>query len=461
MSSTQRNGWLRPARVVPALFFALAAIGLVGVRMASQGGLNREMKEIRTKGWPTNPKELDAWYAGVPAAENAGLKFLEARDLFVEPGHGSDPGEVDWREIPHNQALDAKTTAILQAHLGKNGETLRLRHEAAKWERSRYPIDLSRAPDLKIDHLLGLKRLAQLARWDALLKAERGDAAGAAEALKNGFAVAHTLAQEPLLISELVRIACVAIQLVGMERVVNVARFDDTQFGELAAKVREAAEDSQYSLQHALIGERAFARTNWKLTFEEYEQLLSIGGLVPNTSEVPEILRKLFHYGRRVVGTQDRDHAFYMQSLGRMIDAAALDYPELFARSEVLASEIEVQLSEHPIVYELSKFSLPSMLHVQKKEAILIGRLRCVEMALEIERWRRKNGGGLPREDDLSEILKDYPRDPVDGAPLKYQPNSHAVGRAGYRVIAAAATAEEKKGGLNPKSPGIGFSVKQ
>ena len=34
-------------------------------------------------------------------------------------------------------------------------------------------------------------------------KAERADPAGAAEALKNGFAVAHTLAQEPMVIAVL------------------------------------------------------------------------------------------------------------------------------------------------------------------------------------------------------------------------------------------------------------------
>ena len=457
MNPEQRSWWRRPSRSAPAVILTLVVIGLVGFRMASRSGLNREMEEIRAKGLPTNPKELDEWYAAVPAMENAGLKLLEARDVFVEAERAGDPGEVDWREIPHGEALDAETIGILEAHLGKNAETLRLMREAAKMERSRYPTDLSKAPDIKFDHLIPLKTLAQLARWEAVLKAERGDAAGAVEALKNGFAVAHTLAQEPLLISELVRMACMAIQVFGMERVVNVARFDEAQLGELAAKVREASEESRLALHRALVGERAFANTGRKLTFGEYEQLVTWGGLSPNTSEVPEVLRAVFYYSRRAVGMQDRDHAFYMRSLGRMIEAAALDHPELFARSEALVGEIEVELSEHPIAYELSKFSLGSMFRVPNREVILIARLRCVEMALEIERWRRKNGGGLPREHELTSIFRVYPSDPVDGAPLKFQPK----GDGGYRVIAEAATAEEKKGGANPKSPGIGFSIER
>ena len=67
------------------------------------------------------------------------------------------------------------------------------------------------------------------------------------------------------------------------------------------------------------------------------------------------------------------------------------------------------------------------------------------------------NGGKVPREDDLTSILQDYPGDPVDGARLQFQPNGHG----GYRVSAAAATTEEKKGGVNLKSPGIGFSVER
>ncbi len=457
MKPTQRKWWWRPFRTAAALAVPLLALGVAGFKWASNSGLNHEMDEIRAKGLPTNRKELDAWYAPVPEDENAGLKFLRAANAFVEPAKGSDPGDVDFREIPHGEALDAETVRNLEAHLAKNAETLRLMREAAKMQRSRYPIDLSDAPHIKITHLIRLKRLAQLARWEAVLQAERGDGADAAEALKDGFALAHTLAHEPMVISALVRIGCVTIEVYGMERVVNVAHFDETQLAALAAKLHEAASDSRPSLQRAFIGDRAFENTNRKLTFNEYDQLFTMGGLVPNTSGVPEVVRKIFYYGRRAVGMEDRDHTFYMRNIGRMIDAAELNSPELFRTSEAVADRISVELGEHPIAYEMSYFSLPASLRVPKKETLLTARLLCAEMALEIERWRRKNGGKLPREDELSSILKDYPRDPVDGAPLEFQPNGHG----GYRVIAAAATAEERKGGVNLKSPGVGFSVEK
>jgi hypothetical protein len=328
--------------------------------------------------------------------------------------------------------------------------------QAAKMERSRYPIDLSQTTNITV-HLLGLKRLTLLARWNAVLKAESGDAEGALEALKSGFAIAHTLAQEPLLISELVRMACASIQVLGIERVMNAVRFDEAQLTELAVKVQQATDDSRHSPRRAMIGERAFSNNGHKLAFNEYEQARTMWGTGPNTSAIPEFLRMMLFYSRRVAGLHGRDNAFFMRSLGRMIDATAVGEPEQFVTSEALVAEIERALNEHPIGYELSNMSLRSMLYVPRKETILMARLQCVRMALEVERWRRTHEDHLPGEDELNSILKDFPRDPVDGTRLEYHPNGHG----GYRVIAPAATAAEKKGGVNLKSPGIGFSIEK
>ncbi|MGZ8900159.1 MAG: hypothetical protein ACXW3Z_08695 [Limisphaerales bacterium] len=79
-----KSKWLKPTRLVPLVLITFAILGAVAYRFASKSGLSREMAAIRAKGLPTNPKELDAWYAAVPTGENAGLKFLEAYKLFVE-----------------------------------------------------------------------------------------------------------------------------------------------------------------------------------------------------------------------------------------------------------------------------------------------------------------------------------------------------------------------------------------
>src|SRR4051794_21364772 len=103
MNLVQKHWWRRPSRAIPAVLLAFVAIAFVGIKLASRSGLNRELEKIRAKGWPTNPKELDAWYAAVPAEENAGLKFLEAGGALVEPSNGGNPGDLNWRDIPNGE----------------------------------------------------------------------------------------------------------------------------------------------------------------------------------------------------------------------------------------------------------------------------------------------------------------------------------------------------------------------
>jgi hypothetical protein len=70
-----RSWWSRPSRAVPAFTILLLVVGLGAFMVASKRALNRTLEQMRAEGLPMNPKELDAWYKIVPAAENAGLKF--------------------------------------------------------------------------------------------------------------------------------------------------------------------------------------------------------------------------------------------------------------------------------------------------------------------------------------------------------------------------------------------------
>ena len=447
----------RPARLIVMAVIALVLIGFFGLRVASSSGLNRELAEVRRQGLPTNPKELDAWYARVPDSENAALKFIEAQSHFVEPSKANDPGAIEWRDIPHDAALEASVVAMLEEHVRKNEPALRLAHEAAQLTRSRYPSDLSRAPDVSLSHLMQMRGLAQLLRWEAVLKAERGDGTDAAKSLRTGFALAHTVGEEPLLISELVRMAYLAIHLNGIERVVNVGRFREEDLAQLAAETQKAAEDCGRFLNRALIGERAFANTGKDLSFAEYEQTAAFTGFGPVGEETPEFVRKGLYNLRQALGVHKRDFAFYLQSLGRLIDATALEHPRFLQESQRVSDEITAQMTKRPFVYMLSRVSLPSMIYAPKKEAVLAARLRCVSMALEIERFRARNEGRLPRIDELvPALIKEAPTDPIDGKPLEYRVGENGKG---YRILAVGATATERSGNTGARVQDVAFTV--
>jgi hypothetical protein len=453
-SGERRSRWRRPGWIIPVGVVVLLVVGIVGARVAGRSGLKRELAAARAKGLPTNPKELEAWYAAVPAAENAALKVVEAQGLLVDGP--KEVEEFDWRAQPEDQPLEALFIVRLDEHLRKNEPALKLLHEAAGLKRSRYPTDLSKAPDLSFTHLLGVKRATQLLRWEAVSRAERGDSAGAAKALRTGFAVAGTLAEEPLLISELVRIACVSILLPGMERVVSVAQLSEAEWEALAEITRKAEESCQRALFRAFAGERAFANTGRKYTFEEYQQMTVMGVLVGGggngwISDAPEFVRKFLYEMRNLLGISERDTSFYMRGLGRLIEAS--EQKDFCNATELVEADLTREMARRPYVYLFSGMSLRSMFGTPKKEIMLLARLRCARVALEMERVRVRTGS-LPKVEELVPgVLAELPRDPLDGKALEVRKLEN-----GYEVVAVGTDTELRKK-ASPTGRAVAFRV--
>ncbi|HEX7860731.1 MAG TPA: hypothetical protein VF773_10420 [Verrucomicrobiae bacterium] len=265
-SHPPRHRWTRPRRLIPLALLLLILLAVIGLKLSSRSSLERELAAIRAQGLPTNPIELDRWYTHVPASSNAALKFLEAYQHIVSPPPKENPDMIGLKDIPHDQPLDLNSKRIVEEHVTKNKETLQVLHEAARFPLSRYPAEIHKAPEFNSTHLSPVMQLIRLLRWEAIIAAEQKDSAAASQALQTGFALGQTLAREPLLISELVRIACVSIQLVGMERVVTATEFNDTQLAALVAAIKSAEAHCRPAFQRAFIGERAFANTGRLMT---------------------------------------------------------------------------------------------------------------------------------------------------------------------------------------------------
>jgi hypothetical protein len=440
--------------MIPLGVVALLVIGIVGAKVASKSGLKRELAAARAKGLPTNPKELDAWYAAVPVAENAALKVVEAQGHLVE--ESEEIKEFRLSTLENDERLNQLLIVRLEEHLRKNEAALKLLHEAAELKRSRYPTDLSKAPNITFNHIFGIRRLIDVLRWEAMLRAERGDSVGAVKALRSGFAVAETMGQEPLLIAELIRISCLSILLNCTERMVSVAALREPELGEIAEAVRKMEENCGRALHRAFAGERGFANTGRRMSFDEYEQLGVAGGLMGNAgigwmSEAPDVVRKFLYDLRGVLGIHDRDMTFYMRGLGRLIEAS--EHPDFFAQTKLVEADLIAELAKHPYVYLLSGISLPTMFRVPQKEVMLQGRLRCARVALEMERVRARTGNLLKVEELVPGVFAELPRDPVDGKPLEVRELAK-----GYEVVAVGTDTEVRKK-LSPSGTAVAFKV--
>ena len=126
---------------------------------------------------------------------------------------------------------------------------------AAQLKQSRYPVDYSRGPDALLPHLAKIKSLSQLLKAEAMIYSEEGRPDLAVKSVLDGVALARSLDTEPLLISQLVRIACLAIDCSTLERVLTQHALSEAQLAGLSEAFGGANQASQAAFQGGFVGE--------------------------------------------------------------------------------------------------------------------------------------------------------------------------------------------------------------
>lgn len=416
-------------------FLLALLVGALAVfRFAPVRGTRRQLEAIRAAGLPVSSAELDVWYKAVPAKENQALVIIEAAKLRVDPPKGADPTASRFGFL-NGDKISPELQASVKAYLATNQPALQMLHQAAQLTESRYPIDLTLGPNTLLPNLAQLKGLVQLLRLEAAEQSLAGNVAAAVEALHTSFAVSRSLRMEPLLISDLVRIACVAITLNPLEWVLNDHPLTHEQLQLLSRDVADADETGPRALFRGLVGERAEGLSIYDLSFGQIEALSSSGGTMSSESA----LKNLGYNFYRVSGMQQRDLALYLEMTGGFVNSARLEFPEMLREADRIEAEMSARFSQGlGRLAVIARMLLPALSKAAQKEAALSARLRCAEIALAVERFRLDHGDKLP--ETTAQLAPDYlhkvPVDPFDGGAFAYD----RLEGKGYRVISRGAT---------------------
>jgi hypothetical protein len=273
----------------------------------------------------------------------------------------------------------------------------------------------------------------------------------AVHAVLASFALAHSLANEPVLISDLVRIACAAITVDSLQRVLSSQPLTDPQLKLLAERAAEAEGDGPTAFVRALGGgERCMAIDFFQMPASHAIQVLNQGG---TAQQGPTFGLRLF----RLLGIADQDFTFCLTTLGRQITAAQAPFPRSIELTKQANADLEKWMgSWSSRLFIVSRGLLPAMQKAFFKEARLTAQLRAARVGLAIERFRLAHAGELPArlEELCPEFLDAVPSDPFNGEPLQLEKLN-----PGYRVLCPAASQQEK---VAPSTKGmkfVGFSV--
>jgi hypothetical protein len=394
-----------------------------------------QLDAIRAAGEPTDSASLAIWIPPVPSAENGATKLLDLIDGF----RGTDSGQVPRRARSWN-ATNLAWAAAERARLQSWRNDI---HTALQATRFRYPLGITNGlANLGISQLLPVKNASTtLSFWashSAALKLPDESSLALLDALRT----ARTLDDEPILISWLVRAACLSIAAIGAENALTLTPFPDARLAELQAAFLDA--DRAEPLSRALITERAFGLEVLRSSPSQYVKLTQLPSPMPGspaTSNTERITATLVQTGYQLSGAQGADTEYYLKTLGELIAITRLAGP---ARMNALL-ELQNRFDKESNRWNRhrSRATAEALFDAAKKDHRAATILRGASVACAIERFRNAHQGKLPAAltDLIPTYLPSIPLDPANDQSLRFRPLN-----PGYVVYGVGPDGEDNQG---------------
>jgi hypothetical protein len=388
-------------------------------------------------------EDIEAARAAVPDDEN-GILIVLATAKLLPPEWSRSSFEFPKRDAdpPPNWHLTAEERNRLRVELESVNPARAEARKLATRSTGRYPLAYQRNPlSTLVPHAQDTRVVTHLLRLDALLRMDAGDCAAAAVSCRAAFNAGRAIGDEPLAISQLVRLALFMAAGEAVERLLAQGELSDEELASLQHIVEEEAEYPGFRV--ACRGERAMVHLTVQAVVEG-EIPLDVEGNGPTTWS-----ERCWTLPARDVLRRRQAEAFPM--LNKMVELGEAP-PHLRA----------VPLQEFRAMVQAQPKLLPRILveWVPRLENAFTRRdayLACLAAALAAERHRREHGEWPPSLEALApQYLSVVPLDPSDGQPVRY-----AKREDGVVIYSAVADGKGQVFNLDrPSPPGEGIAVR-
>jgi hypothetical protein len=348
--------------------------------------------------------------------DNSALQVLMVKRM-IPGGWASKQEFYDlFTDQPKQHQLDDQQLKALREEMAKATAAVAEARKLADMPHGHYPIEY--AADWISTHMnvQDARAIANLLQNDALLLAQEGDTDGALRSVRAGLNTARSIGDEPMLISQLVRIACRAVALGTLERVLAQGEPSPEALAEFQQLLE--MEDEENLLLYGIRGERA--GSNQLLEGMQKGKVGAAnfaGGLGSNSAESAALSLMMM-----APGSLKNQRAALIRSLTRAVEAAKLP-PE---QQKAEFNEIDADARHQGVLVRLL---MPAVAKVMEADSRTHAQTRCALVAVAAERYRRAHGNWPALVDALVEdkLLKQAPTDPYDGAHLRYRVRDGSV----------------------------------
>jgi hypothetical protein len=306
------------------------------------------------------------------------------------------------------------------------------------------------APDwisTNLDPLQRCRGVMAMLQYDAWLRAEDEDAAGALQSCRAGLVAARSIGDEPYLIAMLIRVAGQQIFVAALER--TLAQSENPPPAELKA-IHELIlrEIDAPILLNGMRGERGVLFHVAELLASGKMRASTMGVTLRAGASLQEQLFDVFP------GLAAGGRAEQLRLMTQAVEAAKLPAHE---QKEAFAKVDNATRESSAITVRLL---MPAVLKVAEANRRSQANLRSALAALAIERYRLKQGAWPEALADVVKagLLDAVPLDPMDGQPLRYKRLADGV------VVYSVGLDGVDNGGTinrdNPTAPGSDLGVR-
>lgn len=424
--------WLKFLLILVGTLLFLAASAWVLLDIVTRQDLRAALAEVEALGWPLTPEEL--YPEPIPDSENAALVYDQAWVLDQPQTEVvSRVEDVEaWRAL-----TEAEQTHVREA-LANVAQVLALLHQAAQMERCQFDLRYSDGYAMLLPHLSKMRNCVRWERVASIVALVDGRTDEALEHWLDSVAMVRHQEGQKVLISELVRSACLSISLDVFGSIVQERRLSESELTRALAAL-EGIELRQ-GFVAALKSELCFVMGLANRPAKE------IGNEISDRSWPPELPFLKVYCSPLGRPWRNQDQASFLLLSKDAVRAGEQPYYQARLRpgsARQMRQMDDLSWLQAP----LNTMVLSELIRALEALARAEARVLVSRTALALERYRLTHGEYPRALTDLApDLLPEVPLDPFDGKPLRYikSPERVAVYSVGPDLQDDGGSEEEK-----------------